>query len=76
MINDRAKELREFCTAMLGTTEGTPLQVGETQVNGALANALLDMFRECYPQKASAATVSGARALGTNDPLGLLPPTQ
>lgn len=71
MINDRAREFREFCTAMLGTTEKNPLMVGETPVNGATIGALLDAFKCCYPQEKPSATPAPRAA--TNDPLGLLP---
>jgi hypothetical protein len=70
-VNDRAKELRAFFTFMLGTTETAPLVVGETPVNGATINALLDCFKCCYPE-AKPERVPPPRTT-MNDPLGLLP---
>lgn len=73
MVNDRAKELRDFFTFMLGTTESSPLVVGETPVNGATINALLDCFKTCYPE-AKPEPRAPARDGAANDPLGLLAP--
>jgi hypothetical protein len=73
MVNDRAKELRDFFTFMLGTTETSPLVVGETPVNGATINALLDCFKTCYPEpKPERPPRVGSEP--ERDPLGLLAP--
>jgi hypothetical protein len=55
---------------MLGTTEGACLVVGETPVNGATINALLDCFKTCYPEPKPERLpkVDG----DARDPLGLL----
>lgn len=50
-MNERATAFRDFCVFMLGTTEKTPLMVGETPVNGATISAILDAFKTCYPQE-------------------------
>ena len=69
-VNDRAHELRNFLCFMLGTQPVTPLVVGETLINGAFGNFLLDAFKECYP------TAKPERApfvpREPADPLGLL----
>ena len=70
MINERAREFREFCNAMLGTTEGSPLVVSETPVNGATIGAILDAFQECYPREKVPAMPRAPEA--ANDPLGLM----
>jgi len=81
-INDKARDFRDFCTFMLGTEETKPLVMLETTkdgdtkmsaVNGATISALIEAFRICYADPKPAPP---ARSLGTNDPLGLLPPRE
>ncbi len=70
MINARAKEFAEFCASMLGTDEEKPLILDAAAVNGATISALLDAFKNCYPQE-SAPTPTKPAATGNHDPLGL-----
>lgn len=69
-MNERATNFRDFCVFMLGTTDRTPLMVGETPVNGATISAILDAFKTCYPDERPPKLPS-AKPDETRDPLGM-----